>query len=99
VLATVSAGLLMGSAGVRKKAGRFGLSSQGHAVVLELWDFAAFVANSLVFLLIGFTVARVPLASLGIAPLAIAILLVLFGRGATVYPLGALFARSRGGST
>jgi CPA1 family monovalent cation:H+ antiporter len=95
VLATVSAGLLMGSAGIRKKGVAFGLSPQGRAVVLELWDFAAFIANSLVFLLIGFTVARVPFASLGIAPLAIAILLVLFGRGATVYPLGALFARSR----
>jgi CPA1 family monovalent cation:H+ antiporter len=95
VLATVSAGLLLGSAGLRGSRARFGLSRQGRAFVLELWDFAAFIANSLVFLLIGLSAARMPFASLGLAPLAIAILLVLLGRGATVYPLCLLFSRSR----
>ena len=95
VLATVSAGLLMGSAGIRGSASRWGLSGQGKVFVLELWDFAAFIANSLVFLLIGLAVARVPFEQVGWGTLAAAIALVSIGRAATVYPLSQLFARSR----
>jgi CPA1 family monovalent cation:H+ antiporter len=94
VLATVSAGLLMGGLGVRKKGANFGFSPEGRAFVLELWEFAAFIANSLVFLLIGLTAARVPFQEVGWGPLAAAIVLVLIGRAATVYPLSLLFARS-----
>ncbi len=94
VLATVSAGLLMGSVGIRGGAAKFGLSTQGRAFVLELWEFAAFIANSLVFLLIGLAVARVPFEQVGWGTLAAAIMLVLIGRAATVYPLSQLFARS-----
>jgi CPA1 family monovalent cation:H+ antiporter len=95
VLATVCAGLLMGSVGIRGSATKFGLSTQGRAFVLELWEFAAFIANSLVFLLIGLAVARVPFEQVGWGTLAAAIMLVLVGRAATVYPLSQLFARSR----
>jgi len=95
VLATVSAGLLMGSVSIRGSTTKFGLSHQGRAFVLELWEFAAFIANSLVFLLIGLTVARVPYEKLGWTTLGVAIALVLLGRAATVYPLSALFLRSR----
>jgi CPA1 family monovalent cation:H+ antiporter len=95
VLATVSAGLLMGSAGIRGNAAKWGLSDQGKAFVLELWDFAAFIANSLVFLLIGLAVARVPFEKVGWGTLAAAIALVLIGRAATVYPLSQIFARSQ----
>jgi monovalent cation:H+ antiporter, CPA1 family len=95
VLATVSAGLLMGSVGIRGSAAKFGLSTQGRAFVLELWEFAAFIANSLVFLLIGLAVARVPFKQVGWGTLAAAIILVLVGRAATVYPLSQLFVRSR----
>lgn len=94
VLATVSAGLLMGSAGIRGGS-KFGLSRQGRIFVLELWEFAAFIANSLVFLLIGLTVARVPFEQFGWGALAAAVVLVLVGRAATVYPLSLLFMRSR----
>jgi CPA1 family monovalent cation:H+ antiporter len=95
VLATVSAGLLVGSLGVRGNAKKLGLSAQGRVFVLELWDFAAFMANSLVFLLIGATVARIPFAQLGYAALGIAIVLVLMGRAVTVYPIGLAFRHSR----
>lgn len=95
VLATVSAGILMGSVGVRGASSRFGLSRQGRTFVLEFWDFAAFIANSLVFLLIGLTVARAPFERVGWGPLVAAILLVLAGRAATVYPVCLLFARTR----
>jgi CPA1 family monovalent cation:H+ antiporter len=39
-------------------------------------------------------VARVPFSSLGLWPLVTAIILVLVGRGVTVYPLAGIFARS-----
>jgi CPA1 family monovalent cation:H+ antiporter len=93
VLATVSAGLLMGNLGMH--GGKFGISPAGRAFVLELWEFAAFLTNSLVFLLIGVTVARIPFAQAGWRVLAAAIALVLVGRAATVYPLSLLFAASR----
>jgi CPA1 family monovalent cation:H+ antiporter len=95
VLATVSAGLLMGNVGIRGVTRNWGLSKQGCEYVLELWDFAAFLANSIVFLLIGITAARVPFSTLGFASLSTAILLILLGRAATVYPISWLFARSR----
>jgi CPA1 family monovalent cation:H+ antiporter len=95
VLATVSAGLLMGSLGMRGDSLKFGISPNGRAFVWELWEFAAFFANSIVFLLIGLTVARVPFAQFGWAALGIALGLVLLGRAATVYPLCLLLRASR----
>jgi CPA1 family monovalent cation:H+ antiporter len=94
VLATVSAGLLMGGLGVRGKDAWFGFSTEGRSFVLELWEFAAFIANSLVFLLIGLAAARVSFQQVGRGSLGAAIILVLIGRAATVYPLSLLFARS-----
>jgi CPA1 family monovalent cation:H+ antiporter len=85
----------MGSAGIRGSAAKFGLSTQGRSFALEMWEFAAFIANSLVFLLIGLAVAHVPFERVGWGPLAAAIMLVLVGRAATIYPLSQLFARSR----
>ena len=94
VLATVSAGLLMGNLGVlADEQDRFALSSQGRAFVVAFWEFAAFVANSLVFLLIGLALAATPTRSLG--ALVVVVALALAGRAAAVYPVSALFARSR----
>ncbi|HWA69381.1 MAG TPA: sodium:proton antiporter [Rhizomicrobium sp.] len=95
VLATVTAGIMMGSLGTATEVRVSRLALDGQRFILELWDFAAFLANSLVFLLIGLTVARVPFDQVGWMPLTAAIALVLLGRAATVYPLALLFARSR----
>lgn len=95
VLATVSAGLFMGRVGINGRRTRFSFSAHGQTMILELWDFAAFIANSLIFLLIGLATARVPFSTLGLKSLAITIAFVLLGRGATVFPLAALFSRSR----
>ncbi len=95
VLATVSAGLLIGTVGLHSNQLSLGLSEGGRAFVLEVWDFLAFLANSCIFILIGLTVARVPFASVGYATLALAVLIVLIGRAATVYPLGLLFSTTR----
>jgi CPA1 family monovalent cation:H+ antiporter len=95
VLATVSAGLLLGNVGVLGAAEDSKISQRGREVVIAFWDFAAFVANSLIFLLIGLDAARHSFAHLGWAVLALAIGLTLLGRAAAVYPLSLLFSRSR----
>lgn len=86
VLATVAAGMLMGNLGVlaEKQAGlRF--SPRGRAFVLAFWEFAAFLASSYVFLMIGLALADIPrLLSLG---LAFMVFMALVGRAAAVYPL------------
>lgn len=93
VLATVSAGLLTGAFGLRASGG--GLSRHGRETVMAFWEFFAFLANSFVFLLIGLTVGQMKLAEAGYGVLVGAILLVLLGRAATVYPLALVFAGSR----
>jgi CPA1 family monovalent cation:H+ antiporter len=95
VLATVTAGLLMGNLGVLIENGESPLSDRGREFVLALWDFIAFIANSLVFLLIGLAVAHIRFDALGLQPLLGLIALVLLARALTVYPLCLLFARSR----
>jgi CPA1 family monovalent cation:H+ antiporter len=63
--------------------------------VLEFWEFAAFLANSLVFLLIGSAMATIDFAREGWRALALAILLALLGRAIAVYPICLVFFRSR----
>jgi CPA1 family monovalent cation:H+ antiporter len=84
IFSALAAGLLIGSAGTRL------LSRSGRDRVHWAWEYFAFLANSLVFILIGMNVANQPLHRLGAAG-AIAILLVLAGRGLSIYPLSALF--------
>ena len=94
VLATVSAGLMMGNLGVLAEGkGPFTLSSRGRDFVLAFWDFAAFVANSFVFLIIGLALVGVHVNSYSV--LAEVIGLALIGRAVAVYPLSLLFAGSR----
>jgi CPA1 family monovalent cation:H+ antiporter len=92
VLATVTAGLIM--ANFRLLRGESFLSPRGQEFILGFWDFAAFLANSVVFLLIGVAVAAMPFRSYG-AVLLTSVVVVLLGRGLTVYPLSLLFLRSR----
>jgi CPA1 family monovalent cation:H+ antiporter len=90
VLASLTAGLMIGNLG------RMGsISDEGRAHVLSAWEFFAFLANSFVFLLIGVQEAGVPINRLGYVTAASAILLVLLGRAAAVYPLALLFRPTR----
>lgn len=95
VLATVSAGFLMGNLGVLREEEQGPLSSRGRDFVMAFWEFAAFIANSLIFLLIGLTVAGITLDRLGLPSILIIVMLVLVGRAFTVYPLCLLFRRTR----
>src|ERR1017187_4468717 len=94
VLATVAAGLLMGNLGVLRESEEQVLSSSGRTFVVAFWNFAAFIANSLVFLLIGLSVANIPFEGLGATALLSTIGLVLVGRALTVYPLCLLLRHS-----
>jgi monovalent cation:H+ antiporter, CPA1 family len=95
VLATVAAGLLMGNLGILGESTGGPVSSRGREVVQAFWEFAAFIANSLIFLLIGVTVAGISFHDLGWRALLIAVGLVLIGRALSVYPLCFLFMWSR----
>jgi monovalent cation:H+ antiporter, CPA1 family len=95
VLGTVTAGLLMGNLGILADGERSQISRRGREFTLELWDFFAFIANSLVFLLIGLTVAGIAVTKLGDMSLLIIICLVLIGRAVTVYPVCLTFMKSR----
>ena len=89
VLASLAAGLTIGNLGWRGA-----ISESGKEHILSAWDFFAFLANSFVFILIGLSEATAPIGLLGFATAAIAIVLVVVGRVAAVYPLSAAFKRT-----
>ena len=95
VLATVTTGLIMGNFGVSPTEEKSFLSSKGREFILSFWEFAAFLADSVVFLLIGVAIATMPFDAYGIEVLPVMILITLLGRGLTVYSLSLLFLRSR----
>ena len=88
VLATITAGLVMGNF---KSLGT--ISDRGKEAVQAFWEYAAFAANSLVFLLIGMHVAHQDFVAIWL-PAVIAIALVTLGRAVAIYPCCFLFSRS-----
>lgn len=95
VLACVAAGILFGNVSLYGSRRGQILTEEAGRFLLVFWDFAAFLANSLVFLLIGVAVAGMPFSNLGLGAIAIAIALVLLGRALSVYPFGLALAWSR----
>jgi CPA1 family monovalent cation:H+ antiporter len=93
VLATVTAGLLMGNLGLLAESSP--ISERGRAFIADLWAFIAFIANSIVFLMIGLTVAGVRFDAMGLGSIVGIIVLGLITRGLTVYPLCLLLSGSR----
>lgn len=86
VLATLTAGLMMGNLG------HLGIvSGRGRETVEAFWEYAAFVTNSLIFLLIGIREGQQDFWKLGVIA-ASAIALVLAGRAVAIYPVSLLFA-------
>ncbi|MEQ7873575.1 sodium:proton antiporter [Sphingomonas sp. ASV193] len=89
VLATLAAGLVVGNFGRRGA-----ICNAAEHSLTDFWEFAAFLANSMVFILIGS--AEASPALLAALPLAgLATLAALAGRAVAVYPLSLAFARSR----
>jgi CPA1 family monovalent cation:H+ antiporter len=95
VLATVMAGLLIGNLGVSAAGTSAFLTVRGREFIVSFWEFAAFLANSLVFLLIGVDTAELPFRSYGIGMLLASAGIVLAGRALTVYPLSLLLSPTR----
>jgi CPA1 family monovalent cation:H+ antiporter len=89
IISALAGGLIIGSAGTRF------LSRAGGDRVHWAWEYFAFLANSIVFILIGTNVASQPIHRLGSTAAATAIVLVLAGRALSIYPLSALFNWSR----
>ncbi len=89
IISALAAGLMVGNVGWG-----VALSEEGKSRVLYAWEYFAFLANSFVFILIGMNAVGLPIRQLGWAG-AVAIVLVLAGRAVSIYPLAALFSRSR----
>lgn len=100
VLATVTAGLVMGRAGL----GWFGgerlfssciISPRGREFLKPFWEFSAFVANSVIFLMIGLATPASRLFGPETLSVLIAIGLVLLSRAITVYGISLPFRATR----
>jgi CPA1 family monovalent cation:H+ antiporter len=89
VFATLAAGLILGNLGPESV-----MSERGKLVVASFWEYAAFVANSFVFLLMGMREARQNFVAVWL-PALLAIALVTLGRAVAVYPCCAVFRWSR----
>jgi len=88
VLATITAGLVMSNF---KRVG--GISARGKAAIHTFWEYAAFVANSLIFLLIGIHEAQQNFLAIWVPTLA-AIGLVTLSRAVAIYPCCLAFSGS-----
>lgn len=87
LIATVMAGIVLGSVGRR-----YGLSRKARETIDEVWEFIAFLLTGLVFLLIGLamTIDRLVAAAV---PIAWAVVAITLGRALVVYGLlGGSFA-------
>ena len=89
VLATVTAGLMIGNLGSLGS-----ISDKGRESVESFWEYAAFVANSLIFILIGIRESHENLGYF-LLPILVAIAVVIIGRAFAIYPLCLLFASSK----
>ena len=87
VLATLTTGLILGNIG------HLAIAPKERKAVEEFWEYAAFAANSLIFLLIGMRLANQDYRFV-LLPALIAIVLVLVSRALAIYPLSLIFARS-----
>lgn len=88
VLAVLTAGLMVGNLGSLGS-----ISQKGREAVVSFWDYAAFVVNSLIFILIGLSEAHQDFIGV-LGASAAAVLLVTAGRALAIYPLAALFSPS-----
>lgn len=100
ILATISAGLVLGQAELFGIANiRFfnlqTLSQNGQEFLDSFWEFVAFLANSLIFLLIGLSVAGTSFDGAAMTMVSVSALLVLLARAVAVYGLCLPFSASR----
>jgi CPA1 family monovalent cation:H+ antiporter len=81
IIATVTAGIVLGSFGRR-----YGLSQRARETIDEVWEFIAFLLTGLVFLLIGLAITIDHLLAAAV-PIAWAVVAITVGRAIVVYGL------------
>jgi len=86
VLATLTAGMIVGNYALPRW-----FTADGRDSTITHWEFVAFLANSIIFLLIGSHEVGLPWLQL-LEAVGIAIVLAVAGRAATVYPIALAFA-------
>jgi len=89
VLATLTAGILLGN--IRHLGA---ITDRGREEVVAFWEYVGFVANSLIFLLIGMQLTHQRFGAVWL-PIGVAIVFVTLGRAVAVYGGCGLFVRSR----
>jgi monovalent cation:H+ antiporter, CPA1 family len=90
VLAALSAGLVVGNF---RSSALVAMTEAGRRVLVPFWEYLAFIANSLIFILIGAQEAQQHFGHLW-WPVLVAILMVTAARAIAIYPLCAVFSRS-----
>ena len=100
ILATISAGLVLGRAELLdvSKYKFFNsnvLTKSGQEFLESFWEFIAFLANSLIFLMIGLAVAGTNFDETAMSSVSVASLLVLVARALSVYGLCLPFTGTR----
>ena len=89
VLSTLTAGILIGNFGLPTA-----YSDKGRSFIMDFWEFMAFIANSIIFFLIGVREANQNFLS-AISVVVIAVVVVTLGRALAIYPLSMLFGKSK----
>ncbi|MFA9262717.1 MAG: cation:proton antiporter [Undibacterium sp.] len=88
IIATVMASMVIGNYG------RFKISPRVEEYMEKFWGYFAFVANSLVFILMGLLFADLPIHfDQFIVPMLITVVVVMVGRALSIYPVVALVNR------
>ena len=89
VLATLTVGILIGNFGLPTA-----YTDKGRAFIMDFWEFIAFIANSIIFFLIGVREANQNFwGSIGMV--IVAIFIVTLGRALAIYPLSVFFGGSK----
>ncbi len=89
VFSTLTVGILIGNFGLPAA-----YSDKGRAFIMDFWEFIAFIANSMIFFLIGVREASQNFMNT-ISSICIAVLVVTLGRALAIYPLSMLFHKTK----
>jgi len=89
ILATTAAGIVIGN-----RIGRGSITERGEESMEHFWEFAAFVANSIIFIVLGLNLAAQRFSQFTVAVM-VAIIAVLAGRALSVYLVSTTFAGSK----
>ena len=89
VLASMTAGLLVGNTN------ELGfITEKGDESIEDFWEFAAFVVNSIIFIVLGISEAAQDFGRAAFA-IGVAIIAVIIARAAAIYPISALYSKTK----